>query len=213
MVECSAILISKILKASNRHFSFDGWHRPVPPIPVSQQWPAPADPLRGEKMGSGNIRCPVVRFEPLLPLRPTRRCNSMTWYHGNPTLKRYKGEQVTSESNLMSLRCHFIAVLPLCSYYYFSTPLHCPAYIFVFFSRLSSISISVRLPACLDCDAGLTLSWLGKIDRCSDGRKRRDIKMKARPRDPGMKVEGHLTSCMTAFYGWWWWPSFSTVGQ
>lgn len=133
MVECSAILISKILKASNRHFSFDGWHRPVPPIPVSQQWPAPADPLRGEKMGSGNIRCPVVRFEPLLPLRPTRRCNSMTWYHGNPTLKRYKGEQVTSESNLMSLRCHFIAVLPLCSYYYFSTPLHCPAYIFVFF--------------------------------------------------------------------------------
>lgn len=48
IVEHSAILISKILKAFHRHFNFDGWYEPVPPTVMSQQWPAPAAPLRGE---------------------------------------------------------------------------------------------------------------------------------------------------------------------
>lgn len=159
MVECSAILISKILKASNRHFSFDGWHRPVPPILVSQQWPAPADPLRGEKMGSGNTRCPVVRFErwrntiqTVLPLGPTRRCKSMTRY-----LKRCKGEQVTSESNVMSLRFY------LCVYIITFWPHYTLLCVRLCFSCLSSISISVCLPVCLECDAGLTLSWGARL--------------------------------------------------
>lgn len=53
VVEHSAILISKILKASNGHFSFDGWYKPVPAPVVSQQWPDPADPRRGEMKAVG----------------------------------------------------------------------------------------------------------------------------------------------------------------
>lgn len=88
MVEHSAILISKILKASHRHFSYDGWYGP---IVMSQQWPAPADPLRGEMKGVGisgglwlDLRyySTLVRV-PLLPLRPTRRDQSTAscWFH------------------------------------------------------------------------------------------------------------------------------------
>lgn len=149
----------------------------------------PCRPTERRNEGSGSIRRPAVRFQRwcnisevrLLRLRPTGRHQSMTWYHADPVLKRYKGEQVTSESDLMSLSCRVIAVsslLCLCLYYYFLTPLHSPAWVYT--SSSISFSISVSLPVCLHWVDGLTLSWLGKIDRRSDGRKGRDIKMKAR---------------------------------
>ncbi len=157
MVEHSASLISKILKASNRHFSFDGWYGPAPPIVMSQQWPAPANPLRGEMNGVGisdglclDLRddATLVRVH-LLRLRPTRGHQFMTWYDADSALKRCKWEQVTSESDLMSLSCRFIAVSPLlclCLYYYFCTPLHSPAWVYnivnIFFYFCLSSSLS-----------------------------------------------------------------------
>lgn len=120
MVEHSAILISKILRASNRHFSFDGWYGPVQPIVMSKQWPAPADPLRRCEE-SENIRQRGVRFERWRnisqgPLNKETSVHDVLscWFH----LQR---GTASCHCLVVSLQFH---VFYLCLYSYFLTPLH-----------------------------------------------------------------------------------------
>lgn len=118
MVEHSAILISKILKGSNRHFSFDGWYGPVPPTVMSQQWPAPAVPLRGDVKGVeiSDLRNDATLAESVSHHLTRRHDVVLRWSH----FKKGKKGKKWHHSALMSLSCSFISFI---RYYYFVTQL------------------------------------------------------------------------------------------
>lgn len=88
----------------------------------------PCRPTERRNEGGRNIRPSVVRFErwPKISEVLSLTTQTMTLCHARTTLKRYKGEQVTPESDLMSLSCLFIivsSVLSLFSYYLFFDPI------------------------------------------------------------------------------------------
>ena len=116
-MEHSAILISKILKASNGHLSFDGWYGPLPPIVMSQQRPAPAGPPETRNEGTGNIRRPVGRF--LETVRHRRVSYPTTQTKKETCRSNFKGAKmktdITVQRNVTVLTFHhrFAAFMPL----------------------------------------------------------------------------------------------------
>lgn len=206
----SAILISKILKASHRHFRFDWWYGPVLPIVMSQQWPAPGDPQRRND-GCASIRRSVFRFERCCKICRVFMHHSDQQGWSSPHVVscwycfRRRGNQEFELMSLSSLQFQLFYICINNITFWSNFTLSCidihifcfsPAFNLFVYSCFSACSISPSLFVSLHWVREMTLSWLGKIDRCSDGRWGWGIKIKMKAR---IRVGGHLTSCMAFF--------------
>lgn len=199
IVEHSAILISKILKTSHGHFSFDRWCGPVPPTVMSQQWPAPERKMKWVRIshglwsdGSGDAA--LVRV-PVLQLRPNGRDEVSHWNKGHHSVIKSHCPFVLLQSYVL-FSVLILLILDLITLHWnrqmcFPSAQSC----FLFLSPYNQ----------------MTLSRLGKIYHCSGGRRWRDIKMEAGSKnDSGRTLDIPHNLCLRL---WWWWPSFSTVRQ
>lgn len=167
----------------------------------------PCWPTWGGIEGSGYTRWPTVRFERwrnisavrLPPLRATERPEFMTRYHADPILKIQRGTsdiRVSLNVTISVFHCSFAAFIRVyfLTFWPYYTVLSCiGTHGFVFHLQFSFVFVLLPPPVWVN---GLTLSWLFEIDHCSDGEKGKDIKIKARLRDQGIKVDVNLTFCI-----------------